>query len=441
MASVRTGTDLPELEQLRLFERIAATSPDILFVFDLDESRNVYANARVMDVLGYSVDAFTQKPVQGDEGLVHPDDRNLIAEWLAGFDASAAGAVREVEHRVLHADGAYRWLRVRASVSLRSPEGRVTQVVGTAHDVTEEKRAAFALHLSEERLRFGLEASGIGAWDLDLVTHAAWRSLGHDRIFGYAELLPEWTYEAFLAHVVPDDRAAVDQAFSAALAGSDEWAVDCQIRRADGAVRWVAPRGRVSRDSKGAPVRMYGTVTDITQRKDDEAALRAAQLLLQNLIDNLPELAWSAEPDGFITFYNRRWYEYTGTTVEQMAGWGWKAVHDPSMVDAVTARWQHSIESGEPFEMEFPLRGADGKFRWFLTRVTPLRDAAGTIVRWIGTNTNVHEQRVTRERTEALLAEVSEQSRAMAEVIRAMQAAKQTAEDRLAAHGAPERSP
>ncbi|HYP01632.1 MAG TPA: ATP-binding protein, partial [Pyrinomonadaceae bacterium] len=95
--------------------------------------------------------------------------------------------------------------------------------------------------------------------------------------------------------------------------------------------------------------------------------------------------------------YNQRWYEYTGTSPEQMEGWGWQSVHDPAVLPKVVERWRTSIETGEPFEMEFPLKGADGVFRWFLTRVNPLRDSHGRIVRWFGTNTDVDEQRRTAE--------------------------------------------
>ncbi len=117
-----------------------------------------------------------------------------------------------------------------------------------------------------------------------------------------------------------------------------------------------------------------------------------AQLLFKSVVDNVPELAWTARPDGFIDYYNQRWYEYTGTAPEQMMGWGWRDVHDPVMVDAVAARWQRALATGSPVEMEFQLRGADGVFRWFLTRVRPLRDAEGAIVRWFGTNTNIDER-------------------------------------------------
>ncbi|MGH7438468.1 MAG: PAS domain-containing protein, partial [Polyangiaceae bacterium] len=160
--------------------------------------------------------------------------------------------------------------------------------------------------------------------------------------------------------------------------------------------------------------RLCLVATDLRAQKRSEALVaaerqEAARLrgkeeerrLLAALVENLPELAWIALPDGHVDFYNRRWFEYTGTTLDEMQGWGWEKVHDPRTLPEVLARWKHSLATGEPFEMEFPLRGADGVFRWFLTRIQPLRDESGRVVRWIGSNTNVDEQR----RTQARLAE------------------------------------
>jgi PAS domain S-box-containing protein len=133
------------------------------------------------------------------------------------------------------------------------------------------------------------------------------------------------------------------------------------------------------------------------------ANAEAGERQFRQLVENLPDLAWTARPDGAVDYYNHRWYEYTGTTFEQMQGWGWKSVHDPAKVDAVVARWQRSIDTGQPFEMEFPLRGADGALRWFLTRVEPLHDADGRIVRWFGSNTNIDERRRNDDFKEAFL--------------------------------------
>ncbi len=113
----------------------------------------------------------------------------------------------------------------------------------------------------------------------------------------------------------------------------------------------------------------------------------------RDLFDAMPQLGWIAEPDGAILHYNRQWYEYTGTTAEQMRGWGWQQVHRPDVLPEVLDRWRAAIAAEIPFEMAFPLRRHDGEFRWFLTRATPVRDSSGKLVRWIGINTDIDDQK------------------------------------------------
>ncbi len=129
------------------------------------------------------------------------------------------------------------------------------------------------------------------------------------------------------------------------------------------------------------------------------------------IADNIPNLAWMAEPDGAIYWYNRRWYDYTGTTPDEMSGWGWRAVHDPALVDDVAARFKQCVASGEPWEDTFPLRSASGEWGWFLSRALPIRDAAGTIVRWFGTNTEITAQ----QQAQSALRESEERFRLMAD--------------------------
>ncbi|HEY8671443.1 MAG TPA: PAS domain-containing protein [Terriglobales bacterium] len=132
---------------------------------------------------------------------------------------------------------------------------------------------------------------------------------------------------------------------------------------------------------------------DVSVRKETEQKVRRSEEDLRTLADSIPQLAWMANPNGEIFWYNRRWYEYTGTNLAQMQGWGWQALHDPTMLPTVVEEWKKSIRTATPFEMEFPLRGADGLYRWFLTRVTPVLDDQGRVTRWFGTNTNIDEQR------------------------------------------------
>ncbi len=119
----------------------------------------------------------------------------------------------------------------------------------------------------------------------------------------------------------------------------------------------------------------------------------AAPADFERLANTIPQLAWMADPSGFIFWYNRRWYDYTGTTLAEMQGRGWSKVHHPDHVDRVVRRYEEAFANGEPFDDTFPLRGRDGAYRWFLTRTEPQRDAEGRITRWFGTNTDVTEHR------------------------------------------------
>ena len=134
--------------------------------------------------------------------------------------------------------------------------------------------------------------------------------------------------------------------------------------------------------------------------------LQASEAKFRQLANTIPQLAWMARADGSIFWYNDRWYAYTGTVPEDMEGWGWQRVHDPSVLPSVLESWNHSIETGEPFDMTFPLKGADGLFRPFLTGVNPLRNEAGEVVLWFGTNTDVSEQvKLEEDRKQVLDAE------------------------------------
>ncbi|HEV2405786.1 MAG TPA: ATP-binding protein, partial [Ktedonobacterales bacterium] len=149
----------------------------------------------------------------------------------------------------------------------------------------------------------------------------------------------------------------------------------------------------------------------VVERAHSDSALRESEAKFRALADNIPHLAWMAHPDGSIFWYNRRWYDYTGASPESQQGWGWQSVHDPDVLPAVTERWQHSLATGETFEMVFPLRGADGVFRPFLTRIISIKDEQGRIVRWFGANTDITAQRETEEALRASELKLQEANR------------------------------
>jgi PAS domain S-box-containing protein len=163
-------------------------------------------------------------------------------------------------------------------------------------------------------------------------------------------------------------------------------------------------------DDNGKIALSFITIQDITERRRAEREVRESEERFRTLANSMPQLASMARADGFILWYNQRWYDYTGTTPQQMEGWGWQSVHDPAVLPTVLSKWRDAIALAQPFEMEFPLRGADGTFRSFLTRVQPMKDSEGRLVQWFGTTTDVDQLkrieqslRVTQARLESTL--------------------------------------
>jgi PAS domain S-box-containing protein len=163
-------------------------------------------------------------------------------------------------------------------------------------------------------------------------------------------------------------------------------------------------------DDNGKIALSFISIQDITERRQAEGEVRESEERFRTLANSIPQLAWMARADGFMLWYNQRWHDYTGTTPAQMEGWGWQSVHDPAVLPTVLSRWRDAIALAQPFEMEFPLRGADGTFRNFLTRGQPMKDSEGRLVQWFGTCTDVdqlkrteHSLRVTQARLESTL--------------------------------------
>lgn len=151
--------------------------------------------------------------------------------------------------------------------------------------------------------------------------------------------------------------------------------------------------------------------TETTEKVLTRMAVERSEQHFRTMADNIPNLAWMANDDGWIFWYNKKWYDYTGTTPEQMEGWGWQSVHHPQELPRVLISWKDSIATGQPFEMVFPLKGTDGRFRQFLTRVLPVYNNEGKIYQWFGTNTDITIQ----TEAEQSLKESEQRFRTMAE--------------------------
>jgi PAS domain S-box-containing protein len=321
--------------------------------------------------------------------LIIPDDRReeevgILARLRRGERVDHFTTVR------VRKDGGK--IDVSLTISpLRDASGQVVGASKVARDITMQKRGDLALRESEERFRAIVQATPecvkVVARDGTLL---AMNSAGcgmveaaeEDAILGqsvYSLISPEFRQQfvEFNEHICRGNKAQLE----------------FEIIGLRGARRWMESHAVPMRNPSTGEIVQLAVTRDITARKAADEKLRRSEEDLRQLADSIPQLAWMANPDGHIFWYNRGWYEYTGTTPEIMEGSGWKMLHDPEILPSVIEGWNRSLQSGTPFEMEFPLRGADGVFRWFLTRVSPFRDQQGKVTRWFGTNTNIDEHR------------------------------------------------
>jgi len=238
------------------------------------------------------------------------------------------------------------------------------------------------------------------------------------RIFGYSE--SEMVGQS-IRILIPDDRQAEEDAILGAIgSGKHVPSFETWRLRKDGTPIRVAVTVSPIHDAEGRVVGASKIARDISSRHATETRLRQSEERFRMLADNISQFTWIADPDGSLTWYNQRWYDYTGTDFEMMRGWGWQKVHHPDHVDRVTDRFKAAISSGADWEDTFPLRGADGGYRWFLSRAKPIRGASGEIVNWFGTNTDITELLEKEQQIRMLMMEVNHRSKNMLTVVQAL---------------------
>jgi PAS domain S-box-containing protein len=293
--------------------------------------------------------------------------------------------------------------RARAANALRVRTESAERLARALRQHEEELRASHA------RLRAALDASSTSTWQWDMATNVVDSDEGLYRLFGVDPAEASGSFELFVSRIHGDDRDRVIAATQRCAAEGVDLDEEFRIVRPDGSIRWAVDKGKVLFGPDGKPQHLIGACVDITERRVRDEQFRA-------LAESIPQLAWISDAQGAIYWFNQRWYDYTGTTLDDVKGWGWTAVQHPDHLTRVVNRIQHSWSTGEPWEDAFPLRGRDGQYRWFLSRAQPIRDADGHIVRWFGTNTDINELREAELARDRALAEAKHERQRLYEV-------------------------
>jgi PAS domain S-box-containing protein len=329
--------------------------------------------------------------------LCHPDDLpGLLARWC---DIVSSGRPGDIEARLRRRDGEYRWFRMSADPA-RDEQGRIVRWYGLCSDIQCRPAAA------------GPDLDAM----IDTIPMTAWSTLPdgycdfvNQRWLDYSgSTLQKAVGWGWAAVIHPDDLPALARQWQGCLASGEPMHGEARMRRFDGVYRWFLFLGNPLRDPAGNIVKWFGTNVDVEDRKGAEEALRESERNLIQIINTIPTTAWSTRPDGYCDFLSDRWLDYAGFTFEQAVGWNWSAAIHPDDADGLFGYWQGCLDSGTPVDTEARMRRFDGEYRWFLFRANPLRDAAGKIVKWFGTNVDIEDRKLAQEelrRSEVLLAE------------------------------------
>jgi PAS domain S-box-containing protein len=327
-----------------------------------------------------------------------------LREWAmvrALRGESVPGDIVEIEP--FDAPGTRRTM-LNSAAPVRDAAGRILGGVVAQMDITARVAAEVTVRKSEERHRLVSRATNDVIWDWDIETNRLdWNEAVRTH-FGCtpAELGP--TVEGWHNRIHPEDRDRVLTGLHAALdGGQDSWSGEYRFRKSDGTYATVLDRGHIGRDASGKAVRMIDSMLDLTERQRAEAALRESKERFEALADNISQLAWMTDETGRLSWYNQRWLDYTGTTLEEMNKVSWLYFHHPDHVQRVVERFTRHIAAGEVWEDTFPLRGKTGEYNWFLSRARPIRDGTGQVRHWFGTNTDITAQREAEARLKEAL--------------------------------------
>jgi PAS domain S-box-containing protein len=312
-----------------------------------------------------------------------------------------------------------RWVTAVAQ-PIKDERGQVAEIILMHQDITDRVRAEETLRISEQRFRSLATAISQVVWTTGPDGKIVEDSPSGRQFTGQS--FDEWKEDGWLSALHPDDRGRVAEAWAASVAAKTPYKTEFRVRRADGEYRWTTAHAVPLFNEDGSVREWIGANTDVTEQRWAEQALRASERRMRFVFDAMPQKIYTATPAGSVDYINPAWATYTGLSAESILSWGWTQFIHPDDLDDNLRSWQDSIASGQPLLREQRFRRFDGEYRWHLSRAVPLRDDAGTIVAWIGSNADIHEVKAAEAELALRLEAERRHSSVLAKVAAASQA-------------------
>lgn len=287
-------------------------------------------------------------------------------------------------------------------------DGAVAGVLCIVKETTAARTAERLRMESEARFRNMADNAPVMMWVVDATGFCTYLNT---RWYDYTGQTPEIAEGyGWLDATHPDDRQRSEGIFLNALKDRAPFKLEYRLLRKDGVYRWAIDAAEPRFDLDGTFLGYVGSVMDIDERHEMESDLNDSRRELAAITHSIDQMIWTTRPDGYHDFYNDRWYEFTGLTPGSTDGDGWNGVFHPEDQTEAWKRWRNSIETGEPYEIEYRLRHHSGEYRWVIGRAQPSKDDKGHVLRWYGTCTDIHDIK-TQELQRAALLELQEDVR------------------------------
>jgi len=275
---------------------------------------------------------------------------------------------------------------------LHETDGSISGIMVTVYDVSDKVAARQKVEHAEERLRLAAEATELATWDLDLTENEILYSPRLLEIFGRGPT-HVLSHQDMRNQIHPDDLLTeVETAFDEALQ-TGVYKYEARVIRPDKKICWIRTQGKVIFDETKSPVKIIGTLRDITDERQAQKDLESREQKFRLLAESMPQLIWTGDPQGNLTYFNQAVYTYSGLTPEDVHSGGWITIVHPEDQAENLRKWRHSVHSGNDFLCEHRFRRYDGEYRWQLSRAVPQKDTAGNIQMWVGTSTDIQDMK------------------------------------------------
>jgi PAS domain S-box-containing protein len=256
-------------------------------------------------------------------------------------------------------------------------------------DITSRNRAEAALRESEQRFRVTANAAPVMIWMSGPDKRCTWFNQRWLDFVGRG--MEQEIGDGWCDNVHPADFDRTLDTYHAAFDARRPYELEYRLQRDDGAWRWLLERGTPHLGPQGEFIGFIGTCVDITEHRETLEQLRESRARFKTLAESLPQMIWTCQRDGYCDYLSRQWLDYTGRSEAQQLGAGWLEQVHPDDRTKVQSEWSRVLASADAFDLIFRVRRFDGVYRWFKTRAVPLRDPAGRILKWFGSNTDIED--------------------------------------------------